>query len=295
MDTVIDTFPAFLAYWVEAQRKPLDEQIESWAADYMSRWPELLNKQIEDYAGQNLDWRQVAREKVFPYLAGRIPAMQAAYKNLLKTFQPIQAKVREVFSFEPDLTFVIYVGIGCGAGWATTLNGSPALLFGLENIAESGWSDPKTIRGLIAHETGHLLHYAWRAQHKKPIGSGPWWQLYEEGFAQECESRIVDSAAVHQTNSGGEQDWLAWCLENQAWLAAEFLRTVDAGRPVAAFFGSWFEIRGRSETGYFLGQVVIQQLEKQLDLKEIALLEDIEAAVRPILEKMAGHVGPPGE
>jgi hypothetical protein len=292
---IIDTFPAFLAYWAEAQRKPLDEQIESWAAVYMSQWPDLLNKQIDDYAGQNLDWRLVAREKVFPYLAGRIAAMQAAHKNLLESWQPIQAKVQEVFNFEADISFVIYVGIGCGAGWATTLNESPALLFGLENIAESGWSGPETIRGLIAHETGHLVHYSWRAQHGKPTGSGPWWQLYEEGFAQECENRILDSATVHQAGSGGQQDWLAWCRENRSWLASEFLQTVDAGRAVTDFFGSWFKIQDRSETGYFLGQELVRKLEKQSGFQPVALLEDIEAAARPILEKMAGQVGPPGD
>ena len=92
--TLIDTFPAFLAYWAEAGRKPINDQIEDWAAVYMSRWPELLAKQIEDYSSQNLDWRQVAREKVFPHLADRLPAMQAAHQNLLEACGPIYAKAR---------------------------------------------------------------------------------------------------------------------------------------------------------------------------------------------------------
>jgi hypothetical protein len=292
---IIDTFPAFLAYWAEAQRKQLDEQVESWASLYMSQWPELLNKQIEDYAGQNLNWRQVARERVFPYLTVRMPAMQAAHQHLLESWQLIQARVREAFAFEADIACVIYVGIGCGAGWATTLNESPALLFGLEAIAECGWSNLGSLRGLIAHETGHLVHYAWRSQHGKPTGSGPWWQLYEEGFAQDCESRLLDPDEVHQARSGRAGDWLAWCRAHQDWLAAEFLRTVNAGRPVTDFFGSWFEIQGYSETGYFLGQAVIQQLEKQLNLQEIALLDEIQAAFQPILEKMAGCLGPHGD
>jgi hypothetical protein len=104
------------------------------------------------------------------------------------------------------VTFVIYVGIGCGAGWATTFGDSPAVLFGLENIAERGWEDPGTILGLVAHELGHLVHFAWRLRGGKSAGSGPWWQLYEEGFAQECESRILDTGAVHQAGSGREQD-----------------------------------------------------------------------------------------
>jgi hypothetical protein len=79
---------------------------------------------------------------------------------------------------------------------------------------------------------------------------------------------------------------LSWCRENRGWLAREFLRRVDAGQEIKDFFGSWFEIQGHSETGYFLGQEVIKELEKQLPLQEIAVLEAIESAARPVVEKM---------
>jgi len=58
----------------------------------------------------------------------------------------------------------------------------------VENIAECGWSDAGAIRGLVAHELGHIIHYHWRAPKKKLPGEGAWWQLYEEGFAQRCET-----------------------------------------------------------------------------------------------------------
>jgi hypothetical protein len=293
--TLIDTFPAFLACWAEVEKRPPEIQIEAWATAYMSQWPELLAKQIEDYATQNLDWRQPAREKVFPYLVERLPAMRAAHQHLLKACGPIHGRAQQVLDFDMAITFVIYAGIGCGAGWATTYGNTPAILFGLENIAECGWSDPGTLKGLIAHEIGHLVHSSWRSRNGIPTGSGPWWQLYEEGFAQTCESRILDTEVGHQAGSSPDSDWLKWCQANRGWLAAEFLRTVDAGQPVSAFFGSWFEIQGHSETGYFLGQAVITALERQSGLKEIALLEESEAAARPILEKMAGGAAVKGD
>jgi hypothetical protein len=286
---IIDTFEAFLAFWVEAKRKPLAEQIEGWATTYMAQWPELLSMQFEDYASQNLDWRQIAAVKVFPYLAARLPAMHSAHQALLENAEHVQGQAKHVLQLEFNATFVIYVGLGCGAGWATSFRGNPAILFGLENIAECGWNDPERIKGLIAHEIGHLAHSSWRLQNGKPIGSGPWWQLYEEGFAQECESLILDTEIMHQSSPGGMDDWLAWCRAHTAWLAAEFLRAVDGGKPVTAFFGSWFEICGRRETGYFLGREVIRELEKRLGLKEIALLEDVEAVSRSILERLAGQ------
>jgi hypothetical protein len=286
----IDTFPVFLTYWTEVQGKPLDDQIEGWAREYMSLWPELLAKQTEDYSSQNLDWRQIAREKVFPYLTERLPAMHQAHQNLLELSEPLYSRAQQVLAFESKAFFVIYVGIGCGAGWVTPFRGSPAILFGLENIAECGWSDPEAITGLVAHEIGHLVHHHWRTQHARSIDSGPWWQLYEEGFAQHCKKLIMDSDTWHQASSD-DSGWLDWCQSHKGWLAAEFLKTVDAGKPVSAFFGSWFEISGKSETGYFLGYEAIKELEKRFDLKEIALLENIEVYLRPVLEQMVKHGG----
>jgi len=290
MSRLIDTFPAFLEYWHEASHKSLDDQIEGWAKGYMFHWPELLAKQIEDYAGQNLDWRQIAREKIFPFLAERLPAMQEAHGNLLDLCGPIYSKAQNTLDLDTSATFVIYVGIGCGAGWMTSFYGSLAILFGLENIAECSWSNTENITGLIAHEIGHLVQHNWRMQHKKKIGSGPWWQLYEEGFAQDCERQILNMDTMHQENQSNI-GWLQWCQEHKGWLAAEFLRTVDSGHPVNPFFGSWLEICGESETGYFLGQEVIKELQKQLSLKEIALLDNVESYSRPILEKMVQSDG----
>ncbi len=53
---IIDTFPAYLQYWEKCRDLSLDEQIDRWAQDYLSPWPELLAKQIEDYHKQNVDW-----------------------------------------------------------------------------------------------------------------------------------------------------------------------------------------------------------------------------------------------
>jgi hypothetical protein len=58
----VDTFPAFLAYWAEAGRKPLHDPIEDWATRYLAQWLELLAKQIEDYTTEGLDGRFVAPE-----------------------------------------------------------------------------------------------------------------------------------------------------------------------------------------------------------------------------------------
>jgi hypothetical protein len=291
---LIDTFSEFLTFWQNAQQKPIDTQIDSWASGYMRRWPELLEKQQEDYASQGEDWRRVAREKVFPFLGQRLPAMQMAHDNLLKVCAPTYSKAREVLGFESDVSFVIYVGIGCGAGWVTTYQGLPAILFGLENIAEEGWSQLSTLTGLVSHEIGHVVHFHWLAAGGLPTGSGPWWQLYTEGFAQRCEHLILGQETWHMSFSaagGSEDDWINWCQGHAGWLAGEFLRMVDSGESIRPFFGSWYDIRGRKQCGYFLGHELIRQLEARLSLKEIALLSDVDVTLRHELQAMQSDLG----
>lgn len=284
---VIDTFSEFLRFWVRAQGKPIEAQIEGWASEYMSQWPELLEKQQGDYSSQNGDWRQIAREKVFQFLAERLPAMREAHKNLLALCAPVYSKAREVLRFESDVIIVIYVGIGCGAGWVTPFRGSPAILFGLENIAECGWSGTQAITGMVAHEIGHLAHDYWREQSGKACGSGAWWQLYSEGFAQRCEHLILGKDTWHESVGINEDDWIDWCQDHIGWLATEFLRVVDAGESVRPFFGSWYDIRGRKQCGYFLGHELIKELGTDMGLREIALLNNAEKRCRLILQEMA--------
>lgn len=286
---VIDTFPAFLTFWDRFQSEPLDAQIEAWSTEYMARWPELLDKQMASYASDRLDWRQIAREKVFPFLNDRLPTMETAHESLLEACGGVYSAARKALGFEFDVVFVIYVGIGCGAGWGTQFQGSPAVLLGLENVAECGWSQPPSITGLVAHEIGHLVHDHWRAKHGRAAETGPWWDLYQEGFAQRCEHVILGWDSWHMMGDAYGHDWLAWCREHKTWLATEFLKRVERGEPVCPFFGSWYDIRGRKQCGYFLGHELVERLQATMSLEEIALLDNAGKRLRCELEKFVGN------
>ena len=286
---IIDTFPQFLDLWASVKEKPTNEQIESWASKYMSCWPELLEKQLEDYSGQNVDWRQIAREKVFPFLNDRLPAMKTAHKNLLESCVSVYSKAQVALGFKSNVVFVIYVGIGCGAGWATSFHNSPAILFGLENIAECSWDGTDVIDGLIAHEVGHIIHKIYRFEAGLSDGSGPWWQLYTEGFAQRCEHIILGRESWHESIGINDSNWLIWCKKHKSRLAAEFLKTVEAGKSVRSFFGHWFDLNGKKQCGYFLGHELIKELQKNKSLREIAQLDDTEKRFKLILESVANE------
>lgn len=284
---LIDTFPKFLAFWESVRALPLHAQLEAWEKEHMAPWPDLREKLIDDYARNRVDWRSVALQRVFPYLDQRLPAMKTAHEGILAVYEEVVGRARDVLGFNQALTLVVYVGIGCGAGWATQFTERPAILLGLENIAECGWTQPDRLRALIAHELGHLAHYQWRLGGRLNRGEGAWWQLYSEGFAQFCEHRITGREGWHM-HDGANDDWLEWCRSNVGWLAREFLRRVDAGESASDFFGSWYDIGGRRQTGYFLGHELIRLLAKSSELSELALLSPDDPVLREGIETLAG-------
>jgi len=273
----------------------LEEQIDLWASEYMAPYPELLAKQIDDYTSQDLDWRQIAREKVFPFIESRLAMMDVARNNLVSIQPVLTDQVRQKLGYQQDVAWVIYVGIGCGAGWVTKYQDQPAILFGLENIAECGWSDLNSITGLTAHELGHLVHFFWREEAGKLDKEGPWWQLYTEGFAQRCEHVILGHESWHEADRKDQQDWLDYCEHNLPHLARLFLEQVsrsvfvsDQLLDVRDFFGSWFDIDGYSQTGYYLGHQAVMEMEKSgVTLREIALLDDPKRMMENVILKFS--------
>lgn len=252
----------------------------------MATWSELLSKQVKAYAEENTEWKQVAGERILPFLNSRLPAMNTAHEHLIRYCEPVYLAAEKIFDINFPATFVIYVGLGLGAGWATSYLGRPAILFGLENIAEEGWTKPAAVEGLIAHEIGHLIHNHWREKVGKDFASGPWWQLYTEGFAQRCEHLVLGRESWHMTLGAGYQDWLPWCRQHSKWLAAEFLRRVKTNGDIRPFFGSWQEVYGRKQTGYFLGHELIKLLERHFTIVEIARMDDVENKIMQLATEL---------
>jgi len=282
----IDTFEDFVLFWNKARDKSPDGQLELWVSEYMFGRPELLEKQIKNYADQNMDWRQIAKEKVFPFFGDRLQDMELARENLLELCPIIWQKAREKLTLDFDVSFVIYVGVGCGAGWATTFHEKPSVLFGLENIAECGWTETEAIEGLIAHEIGHLAHQYWRKQAGLDNDSGPWWQLYSEGFAKICEHTILGMETWHESIGINDANWLKWCRENKKWLAETFIKIANSGKSVKPFFGHWYDLKGRKQCGYFLGHELIKELQENMTTKDLALLDNIEEKLKSTLERI---------
>lgn len=275
---LIDTFPAFLNYWRGSQADSIERRIDRWEQEYLAAWPELRAKQIREYKRGSVDWRRVARHRVFPQLEARLPDMEEAHGNLVASVGPVFQKAASLFNLQFKPRFVIYVGIGIGAGWGTRFGGNRAVLFGLENVAEMGWTNRQMTEALVAHELGHLAHQEWRTRaglSEQPERGGPYWRLYEEGFATRFEGEVTGRIRWPR-----EPGWLSWCQQNRSWLATTFLRAVQRRSSVRRFFGSWYKIRGHAECGYFLGHEVVGWWRRKETLPEIAVLSEDEVRHR---------------
>jgi len=63
-----------------------------------------------------------------------------------------------------------------------------------------------------------------------------------------------------------------------------FLRLVEEEADVSPFFGSWFDIQGYRQCGYYLGHEVILDLEKKRDIRKLALLKNIKVVMQSVLK-----------
>jgi hypothetical protein len=71
---------------------------------------------------------------------------------------------------------------------------------------------------------------------------------------------------------------LPWCESHRSWLAHKYLASVRTRKSVRPFFGSWNNIHGYIECGYYLGAEVVREWMKTASGKEVATLP--EAVVR---------------
>lgn len=67
----------------------------------------------------------------------------------------------------------------------------------------------------------------------------------------------------------------------------EFLKRLETNGDMKPFFGSWYTLRGHSQSGYFLGSDLIKTLEKSYSPEEIATLSNISKRMRAMLGEIA--------
>jgi len=283
----VDTFRGFLGFWVSYSGQRVEDVFAGWLGEYMAGYPEVLEKLVGCLGGLE-EVRETMVSRVLPRLDDLIHEVFEGWRAGLEVLREVDSLAAERLGRDLDPIVVLYLGAGCGAGWATRLVEKPAILLDFFNIAELGWTNEEKLRGLIAHEFGHLYHMHLRDEwiEFEEAERDPFFQLYSEGFAQVCEHRILGEESWHPAIG---ENWLERCREGFSDFAGEYLASAERG-DVEAFYGSWLSLRGLKHVGYFLGYELMNWLrEKGMSLEEIATLpkREVETVSRRFLREKA--------
>ena len=182
------------------------------------------------------------------------------------------AHVKEIIGIDLPVKIVLYLGLCNGAGWATTLDGEPTILLGVEKMIEFGWCDEEDVGGLVYHELGHIWHEAVGTMNQPTNSVREKYivQLYQEGIAMYFEQLC---AGYFITLHRREEPWWSWCTKHKHELNQEYLRRLRENACAQDFFGDWCSYCGKSNIGYFLDYEFIAHLAEKYSLLELANLD----------------------
>lgn len=238
------------------------EAYQAYATGISKALPEMLWEDIREY-----DFEKDVLPVLESLFARRHEA-EAAHESFLKAACAMEEKCAALPCGKIDSNVVFYLGLCNGAGWATELDGRPAVLLGLEKIVELGWTGERDMIGLLYHELGHQWHFQNRMaeSREETAEEKAVWQLYTEGVAMRFEQMMCgDPRFYHQDTDG----WLDWCEENRGRLALEYLKRVENGESIQDFFGDWCAFEGHSDVGYYLGAEAIRLAQEENGLQEV--------------------------
>lgn len=283
MIKLIDTFKAFYPYYI-ALNDPV-KRYEAWNL-YMDQYPVIKQMCIKDYQQNHIDYKELALKKIFNHDDHYINKIEVSYQNLMDLLVSNPMKFNGLLPIDFHFSIILYFGLGNGAGWATLYQNEPAILLGIDKIAELSWTDKQTLSGLIMHEYAHIAHAYLRKinlDEFENLEDNPFFRMYSEGFASFYED-------ISNQGFKARSPWFASCLKKEEELKKIYLEKIENHvSDWTNFYGDWHQVMDLSDAGYFLGYRMIQSLSNRYSLSEIATfsLGQIKAASMTYLSTLS--------
>jgi hypothetical protein len=233
---------------------------EEYASRISNELPEKLKQDSREYDFDN---------DVIPVIhhtMNNVKQLEAVHNSFLKATDGLSERIKSICGYELHVDIIFYLGLCNGAGWATKLDGKPAVLLGVEKIIELDWCGYESMASLIYHEIGHIWHNAAGGTRENDRLT----QLYREGIAMYFEQLITGDFSHYRQDKNG---WLDWCELNKSALKTEYLRRINADESTQDFFGDWNNYQGYSDVGYYIGCEFIKWLSERHSLDAIAVLD----------------------
>jgi len=232
--------------------------------EYIENYPELHSKLMQNIIEDTISDETLMKEVFIPAY-NNLNKIKEAYNNCLTVIKELES----TFSlyYHDEFQIVLYFGNGSGAGWYTKYLNEPSILLGFENIIILNWITKESLRALIAHEFGHMVHtfYCDKKEVKENLAIST---IFSEGYAQYIESKIINTNFFVELEEGNK-NLGKWFAKNKKNIAKEYLVRIEKNQEVKDFFSSWLRWKEYRQVGYFLGYYIISEIAKKYSYIEI--------------------------
>lgn len=285
---LIDTMRDFIFYWRDYSGRSPEEMFSGWLMRYISGYPELLISEVTYWGG--LDRLRSQMIEVLEKIDDLIHDLIEVWMIFLQNVGEVYSMALERLEFPETPIIEIYLGSGWKPRWVSSILDRPALFFDLGALASLSWVDRESVRGVIAFGLGQFRQAVERggAERYAMLEENPYFQLYSQGLAQFLEKLILGEDSWHGVR---EREWAEECEKRMGELAALYLETARSG-PVSKFYSPHQSVMGLAFTGRYLGYRLISELrERGLDLDRLLRIPEGEAirAAEEFLEEMSGR------
>jgi hypothetical protein len=283
---VVDLLPEFWNFWARAKEQPPSSQVQLFREMLKKRHPDVYTEGVLSIGSGASDLNAQVTQ-FLRTIGPTIPKIEALSRHLstdvptyLRSFQ----KTFPDFHCHDPVYFMVSFGAFDGA--TRFIGGRPALLFGVDVIAEV--HDADDLGAFFDHELFHAYHRQIMPEARMGMGGPLFHALWEEGLATYV-SQVLNTQVSERQILGRPKDLAQRVKPLLPKIAGELLQKMDDTSP-AEYRTFFLGNNGREDipprSGYYVGLLVARELNKMLNLQEMAALqgEQLRDSIRKILQ-----------
>jgi hypothetical protein len=280
--------PSFWRFWDAAKDQPQSMQLLLFDEMVVKEHPEVYREGVLSSGSGGPDLTtQIAN------LLRGAPANIAAMRKLSDSLEgdlPLYLsdfqRAFPDFACQDSIYFLVSLGAFDGA--VRSVNGNPALLFGVDVIARIQPQDELGV--FFDHELFHIYHRQIRGM-AGGMGDPLYRALWEEGLATYV-SGVMNPQVSESAILGRPEDLAARARPLLSQIARELLQNMDSTSPdlyQTFFLGNSVRKDIPPRSGYYAGLLIARELGQSYSLRQLAQMngESLRSTMRRILQKMA--------
>jgi hypothetical protein len=282
---VVNLMPPFWRFWDAAKDQPQSAQLLQFDEMVVKEHPEVYRESVLGVGGNGPGPRIVDFLRGAPAKIAGMRKLSDSLEGDLPLYLSDFQKAFPDFSCKNPIYFL--VSLGAFDGGVRSVNGYPALLFGVDVIARMHPQDE--LGALFDHELFHMYH-----RQITGVGGGrgdPLYRaLWEEGLATYV-SGVLNPRVGESAILGRPEDLAARAKPQLPQIAGELLQNIDSTSPdlyQTFFLGNSPRKDIPPRSGYYVGLLIARELGQTHSLQQLAKMngESLRSTIRQMLQKM---------